>query len=344
MIQNQDAKQFLEKACQIPFVDVRSPKEYQQGHIPGAYNIPLFENDERAVVGTIYKYSGRESAILKALDIVGPKMSGFVKQAGRITVRKSVLLHCWRGGMRSENMAWLLSMAGFNVFVLSGGYKAYRKFIRTGFEKNMKYLVLAGYTGSGKTEILENLTASGHQVLHLEKIASHKGSAFGQLDQAPQPTNEQFENDLYENWHRFAPSKTVWLEDESKAIGKVNIPEPLFLKIRQSKIVFVDMEKSLRIKRLVNDYASCPPDKLKSALYKIEKKLGGQKTKEAVEAIDKKDFSIAVEIILNYYDKTYRFGLQTRKADTIYRLKVNTPDARENADRIINFCKSLQLL
>jgi tRNA 2-selenouridine synthase len=331
-----DIKDFL-SAGDIPVVDVRSPAEYAQGHIPGAINIPLFDDDERAVVGTLYKQNGPYAALLKGLDIAGPKMSGFVKEAMKIAPARKLKVHCWRGGRRSESMAWLLSTSGFQVSVLAGGYKAYRRNIKQTFGNLHSLVVLSGKTGTGKTEILHEMERSGHQILDLEKIACHKGSAFGALGEAPQPTTEQFENNLFHHLQTLDLSKTIWTEDESRFVGKVAIPDELFSKMRSAKVFRVEMPLYLRVKRLLEDYTHFPKDDLIAAVNRIERRLGGQHAKAAVEAIQHDDFAKAIEIVLFYYDKTYNYGLERRDPLTISVLEVNTLDAEENAQRVIEF-------
>ena len=198
MINNIEASEFLEKAETIPVLDLRSPGEYEDGHITGAINMPLFDDDERAKVGTKYKQVSKEEAMLLGLDIVGPKMSDMVRKAMSLAVNGEICLYCWRGGMRSGSVAWLLSTAGLKVTRLVKGYKAYRHHIREAFSQDVNLIVIGGMTGSGKTDILLEMLEQGHQVLDLEGYANHKGSAFGMLGQEKQPSSEQFENDTYE--------------------------------------------------------------------------------------------------------------------------------------------------
>jgi len=332
-----EAAEFLRLKESLPLVDVRTPAEFAQGHIPGAVNIPLFSNDERIVVGTLYKKSGKEAAILKGLDIVGPKMSSFVKSVRRIAPKGKVLLHCWRGGMRSGSMAWLFRTAGFEATTLIGGYKAYRRYIREELGKESNLIILGGKTGSGKSEILRVLAVSGEQMLDLEAIAHHKGSAFGHIGQEEQPTSEQFENNLYEVWKRFDLSKPIWLEDESRAIGKVSIPEPLFVKMRNSPVIFIDLSMEERVKRLVKEYAEFEPESLEKAVLRISKRLGGQNVKEALLAIQNRDFAKAAAITLHYYDKAYLNGLEKRRRENIFQLPLNKDNPEKNAQIVKDF-------
>lgn len=326
-----------------PIIDVRSPAEFTHAHIPGAHNIALLENDERAEVGILYKKSGRQAAILKGLDIIGPKMSGIVKKGLAISPRRRLRMHCWRGGMRSDSMAWLLSTAGFDVKILEGGYKNYRLFIREQLSSDAKYIVLSGKTGSGKTKILQAMKNMEQQVLDLETMANHKGSSFGALGEQPQPSTEQFENNLYDAWKNLDKSKPIWLEDESHFIGKVAIPEPFFAKMRNCCVIRVEMPLELRVNRLVEDYAGFPKKELIDATERITKRLGGQHAKHAIESIERGDFKSAIEIVLYYYDKAYNYGLSKREEEKIHHIDVETTDALENARKILAFAETIKI-
>ncbi|MCF8366699.1 MAG: tRNA 2-selenouridine(34) synthase MnmH [Bacteroidales bacterium] len=340
MIEKIDAKSFLDD-CDWPIIDVRSPAEYEYAHIPGSFNIPLLENDERAEVGILYKKSGRQDAILRGLEIIGPKMAGFVKAGFRISPKRQLRIHCWRGGMRSDSMAWLFSTAMFEVKTMIGGYKTYRRYIREQLNTDVKYVVLGGKTGSGKTEILHELSNLGCQVIDLEGMAHHKGSSFGALGELPQPSSEQFENDFFEIWKTMDHTRPIWLEDESHFIGKVSIPEPVFEKMRTCHVIRVDMPLELRVERLVKDYANYPKQGLIEATQRITKRLGGQHAKNAIEAIEQGDFKTAIEIVLFYYDKTYNFGLSRRSSEKIFTVEIDTINAGINAEKIKDLMQTL---
>lgn len=328
----------------IVVVDVRTPAEYKLGHIPQAFNIPLFSDEERIVVGTKYKQENKEAAMIQGLDYVGPKMSGFIKSLQRITQKKEVLLHCWRGGHRSRSMAWLFELVGYTVYILDGGYKAYRNFLLESFSQKANLIILGGMTGSGKSDILKAILMLGHQIIDLESVAHHKGSAFGAIGQQEQPTPQQFENDLFAIWQSLDLSKAIWLEDESASIGKTSIPGPLFQQIRSSKVVKIEVDKDLRIERLVSEYAVFGKDELKMSVRKIEKRLGNLAMMDCLEAIDKGDFETAVNYILSYYDKAYSKGLSNRDQETVYSLTIKSSDTMEDAQDIIHFANEKSLL
>ncbi|MEZ5082174.1 MAG: tRNA 2-selenouridine(34) synthase MnmH [Bacteroidales bacterium] len=331
---------FLRNAASQPIIDVRSPLEYNQGHIPGAINIPIFSDDERKIVGTLYKNSGREAAVLSALDLVGPKLTTLVKEVKKVAVDKRVLVHCWRGGLRSKNMAWLFETSGLHSILLEGGYKAYRRYIREHLAEFNNVVVLGGKTGSGKSDILQELKKRGQQVVDLEQIAHHKGSAFGHIGQEEQPTNEQFENNLYHDLAQKNKDKPIWVEDESRGIGKIGIPEPFFHIIRTSPVVFLEVSLEIRVKRLVREYGRLEPDKLISAIHRIAKKLGGLQVSRAISSIHENQLDLATEILLSYYDKAYLKGLFIRQPETIHKVECNTEDPSEMADILLRYANN----
>jgi tRNA 2-selenouridine synthase len=318
---------FLMKAVSVPVLDVRSPGEFEQGHIPGALSFPLFTDEERKEVGTLYKNAGKDKAFLKGLEFVGPKMAGFVRQAVRICPEKEVAVHCWRGGMRSGSMAWLLESAGFKVFLLKGGYKLFRQSVLTEDRLPERMLVLGGLTGSGKTPVLHALAASGFQVLDLERLANHKGSAFGSLGENPQPTQEQFENEIYTQLFHSDPERILWVEDESKAIGRVRVPNELYDRIRDSKVVFLDQKQETRLGRIVELYGTADPEALSDSIRKLAKRLGGLRLKTALDAVQCGDLREAASLVLEYYDKAYLFGLYQRNPENRFHVDcLNVPD------------------
>jgi tRNA 2-selenouridine synthase len=304
---------FLKITVGMPVLDVRSPGEYAQGHIPGALSFPLFSNEERKEVGTLYKQTGPEEALLKGLDFVGPKMSEFIRMAGKLSPERKVAVHCWRGGMRSRSMAWLLETAGFQVKILSGGYKAFRNAVLHDEIKPEKLMVLGGLTGSGKTPVLHALEAAGDQVLDLEKLACHKGSAFGSVGELPQPTQEQFENEIYSALFLADKAKMIWVEDESKAIGKLRVPNEVYDLLRSSKLLFLEQSRESRLQRITDLYGQADPEILATFIRKIAKRLGGLRLKLALEALTNRNITEAASQVLEYYDRTYLFGLEQRE-------------------------------
>jgi tRNA 2-selenouridine synthase len=336
MIRTLGPEAFLDEAARIAVIDVRSPSEFAQGHIPGALNIPLFDDAERAVVGTIYKNSGSETAIQKGLDIATPKIPMYLAAAQAVNSYPRVLVHCWRGGMRSGNMAALFDRNDFETAVLEGGYKAYRRYVRSALGKPATIIVLGGYTGSGKTDLLQEIGKLGCQIIDLENLACHKGSAFGALGQPPQPTNEQFENDLFLAWSGLDLSEPVWLEDESRMIGRVTLPDPVFEMISNGLLVRLEVPKQERVKRLVVEYAGADRRLLSEAVMRISERLGRPRTLEALQAIETGEFGKVAGNILTYYDKAYQFAIERRPGQKIIVYPLDSGVEEGTASKVIS--------
>ncbi|NEO52217.1 MAG: tRNA 2-selenouridine(34) synthase MnmH [Okeania sp. SIO3B5] len=293
-------------------LDVRSPGEYAQGHIPGAVNFPLFNNDERALVGTCYKQKGKDEAVELGLAIVGPKLADFVARAKVLAPERQVRIHCWRGGMRSASVGWLLETAGFNVALLIGGYKGFRRWTLSLFSVPQKMIILGGMTGSGKTEILSVLGSMGEQVLDLEALANHRGSSFGALGQLPQPTNEQFWNAIAMEWAKFDRSQVLWVEAESKRIGMCRIPQDIFEQMERAKVIEISRSRQERVAFLVEIYGEADINDLIAATERIRRRLGGARAQKAINCLREGNLAAASDLILHYYDKTYTYDLEKR--------------------------------
>lgn len=325
--------------------DVRTPAEYEKGHIPGAFNLPLFSNAERAAVGTTYKQVDPYKAFLQGLGYVGPKMRPFVEEARKKAPSGKVAVHCWRGGQRSGSMGWLLDLAGMDVQVLVGGYKAYRNHLLEQFaECTPPLIIVGGPTGSGKTGILHALAKLGEQVIDLEGIAHHKGSAFGALGEEGQPSVEQFENNLYDVFRQLDHSRRVWLENESRPIGRVYIPDPLWQQMVKAPLLSVEVPLEVRLEHLVEAYARFPVEALKESFERIRKRLGGQHHNAAIEALDTGNFEEAARIALVYYDKAYNHHTLSRRINSnIFKIAVEKEGAQETARRLITFAEENNL-
>jgi len=316
-------------------IDVRSPGEFEHAHIPGAYSLPLFNNEERAVVGTTYKQKSREDAIKAGLPFFGNKMESMIESAEKWVAlfkkqnentKPIIYVHCWRGGMRSAAVAWLLDLYGFTVFQLVGGYKAYRNWVLAQFEKSYQLKILGGYTGSGKTEILQQLQKQKLPIIDLEALASHKGSSFGAIGQAAQPSQEMFENKLATALFALGDGP-ILLEDESQRIGTVMLPNPFFKLLRSSDCYFIKIPFEARLDFIVSGYGAFKAEELIAATYRIQKRLGGLETKLAINHILEKDIKSAFRILLTYYDKWYEknrtiIPIEAEKVDPIVNAKL----------------------
>ena len=316
-----------------PLLDVRAPTEFAAGHIPGAVSFPLFTDEERARVGTTYKQINPDKAMLLGLDFFGPKMSELVRHAKKLAPGGAVRVHCWRGGLRSGAVAWLLDLAGLETRQLIGGYKEYRRAALAEAVRPRALRVLGGLTGSGKTAVLHALTALGEPVLDLEGLAHHKGSAFGAIGQPAQPTQEQFENNLAAALARLPANEPIWVEDESRSVGAISVPGAFYEQLRAAPLVVLDVPHAARVAHLAADYGAQDAQQLALAVLRITKRLGGLATKQALSAIVEGDMTRMVEIVLDYYDKTYQFGLDKRAAQVLL-IPTDTADPAANAARV----------
>ena len=338
-----DIVSFLEKANEVPVFDVRSPSEFSHAHIPGAFSLPLFSDEERKVVGTSYKQVSKKEAIKIGLDYFGPKMSAIVKQVESILKennQETVLVHCWRGGMRSGAVAWLLDLYGFEVYTLKGGYKSFRTWVLQQLNVPFPFKVLGGYTGSGKTEILQAFKKSGEAVIDLEDLAGHKCSAFGNLGMGDQSSVEFFENKLaldllkadYERVRN--DKKWIWIEAESQRIGQVFMPNSFFEQLHKATTIFLDIPFEERLGFIVEQYGKFEKDKLISSIYRIRKRLGGLETKNAIGFLLENQFSESFRILLSYYDRWY-YKSTFQNRESVERIELLTTDHNTNAKIIL---------
>lgn len=319
-VQRIHIEEFLLLAKTHPVVDVRSPGEYAHAHIPGAHSLPLFSDEERKIVGTTYKQQSRERAIKIGLDFFGPKMRPMVEEVEQLmrqqpeTDSKIILVHCWRGGMRSGAISWLLDLYGFKVYTLIGGYKGYRNYVLETFTLPFQLKIVSGYTGSGKTYIIKELNHRGEKVVDLEGLAHHKGSAFGNIGMPAQPGQEMFENRLATELRRlFTSDETIWLEDESQRIGLVNIPAAFWKNMRQSPVYFLDIPFEKRLEHIVEEYGGLDREKVTAAIERISKKLGHLNAKTAILLLNEGKIDESFDILLKYYDKLYLKSLHNRE-------------------------------
>lgn len=351
-------EEFLRASKNGLLLDVRSPAEYKHAHIPGAISLPLFTDEERKVVGTAYKQTGRQEAIKIGLDYFGPKMRKMVEEVEALSKQppaaSPLCIYCWRGGMRSGAVSWLLNLYGFDVAVLTGGYKSFRNGVLKSFEQPYSFKILGGYTGSGKTEVLQHLKKAGEKVICLESIASHKGSAFGSINMPPQPTQEMFENLLslelqavsqqQEIEGLSSPSTAtgaIWLEDESQRIGTVNLPGALWQTMRNSPLYFLEIPFEERLKHIAEEYSQCSKEKLAAAIERIKKRLGGLETKNSLQFLEEENYQECFRILLQYYDKQYLKGLHNREELSSLLTKITCETVTEKNAALLSQLQSV---
>ena len=316
-------------------IDVRSENEYQKGHISGSINIPLLSNSDREAVGTTYKQEGRKEAVALGLRLVGPRMEELYRNYSSYFGENQVVFYCWRGGLRSEIASVICAWGGHKVLKIKGGYKSFRSLIHQTFEKPYQLVVLSGKTGSGKTEILHILKDKNEQIIDLEGLANHRGSAFGALGMPEQPTTEMFENLLGLELLSLNPDKKTWVENESRLIGTCFMPAAFWDKLSTAKIVSASVDDETRIKRLLLDYGHFPVDQLIERTDVLRKKLGGQHANTAVDALKSGDLELWLKTVLVYYDKTYGYGEQKHKDRVLAVVVFDWKNKVSSAEKLI---------
>jgi tRNA 2-selenouridine synthase len=370
-IQKITIQQFLQLSTLHPVLDVRSPGEYNHAHIPNAVSLPLFTDEERKLVGTAYKQQSRQQAIKMGLDYFGVKMKGIVEEVEKmLDVRRTmydsssninsdvhltsniVLVHCWRGGMRSAAVAWLLDMYGFTVYTLIGGYKAYRNWVLQQFDLPSQFTIIGGFTGSGKTLLIKELQKQNQPIINLEELANHKGSAFGYIGN--QPSQEMFENLLGKNLYdlsctmydegsavnnsKHQTSNCIYIEDESQRIGNIKIPNTIWAVMRKSQVIFLDIPFEERLKHIIEEYGKLNATIIIENINRIQKRLGGLEAKNAINHVLNNDIAACFTILLTYYDKWYQKGLNNREnlSSTLNKTPCLSVDAEENVKQVLS--------
>ena len=306
-----DFASFRKAAGQL--VDVRSPGEFAKGHWPGAVNFPLFNDEQRAEVGTTYKQQGRGQAIELGLALVGPRLSAMAQRLRNLAGPSgSLRIYCWRGGMRSNSVAWLAGLVDQTPLVLEGGYKAYRSWVLEQFRCDWPVKLLGGRTGSGKTDLLLALAKRDVAVVDLEGLANHRGSSFGGLGLPEQPSTEHYENCLAEalDRHRDTGAAEIWLEAESAQVGRCRIPRDLFVQMQGADVLEVQRSADERVEQLVAVYGHQGAAELTEATQRISRRLGPQRTRQALDSIASGDMRDACRAMLDYYDRCYNHELE----------------------------------
>ncbi len=307
----------IDKALELEetiFVDVRTPKEFEIDNIPNSINIPIFSDEERKQVGIIYNKNPDE-AFDKGLEYYSKKLPELVKQLKQIHKKKTVIIYCWRGGMRSKAITMIAETLGLKTFQLKGGYKAYREFVRTNLETfriRPKIIVLWGKTGTAKTKIIENINPS----LDLEGLAQHRSSLFGAVGLRPR-TQKSFETGLFVELRKLNEEKYFFVEGESRKVGDRIIPKNIYDQILKGINVKVEASNESRVKNLVEDYYNeNNVDAIREVLLSLKKRLGKKQVEELVQSLDEKRPEKVAEILLiKYYDSLYNHTIKDIKYD-----------------------------
>ncbi|ERN42761.1 tRNA 2-selenouridine synthase [Rubidibacter lacunae KORDI 51-2] len=302
-------------------IDVRSPSEFQEDRIPGAVNLPVLDDDERAWVGTLYRKDSPFAARKVGAALVSRNIARHLEThlSDRDKDYKP-LIYCWRGGQRSNSLAMVLLQIGWQATVVRGGYKTYRNHVRDRVAElsgRLQFQILCGLTGSGKTRILQRLAAVGAQAIDLEGLANHRGSLLGQEWSAPsstsepevQPSQKWFESEVWQALERCEPGRPVWLESESNRIGQLHVPAPLWQQMKNAQCVEVQVPVASRVRFLLDEYPHLVehPEFLKARLRQLRERHGTRKVQEWCEAIDRGQFSeLVCDLLESHYDPTYQ--------------------------------------
>lgn len=295
-------------------IDVRTPAEYAEDHIPGAINLPVLTDEEHHEVGLLNASNAFESRRLGATLVTKNIHRHLSETLANHTRKYAPLIYCWRGNMRSNSMATIFRAIGWRARVLEGGYKAWRKWLMVDLEEklrpsNPELIVLGGLTGCGKTKLLHALKEQGAQVLDLEGNANHKGSILGNPATGDQPSQKLFETRLWDDFTNYDPNRPIFTEAESNRIGKIHCPGPLWSRLGEARVVQVHLPLSERAKFLAEDYPHFvnEPDKLKSTLDGLRRLRGHEQVDEWHQQIDAHNWTAFLEsILLNHYDVVYR--------------------------------------
>lgn len=292
-------------------VDVRTPLEYAEDHLPGAVNVPLLTNEERVEIGTLYKQLGPHLARIRGLELTAARFPEMVAEIATKAAGRPIVVYCWRGGLRSRTVTEILDLTGYNAVQLAGGHKAFRNRVMSYFNPFIPpapLVVMHGMTGIGKTTFLELLKKRGHSVVDLEGIACHRGSAFGALGLSQEHlTQKSFETSLWQAFHNCDPAKPIIVEGESRRIGKLFLPGDLYDVMRDSIKVWCTASMETRVERLIDEYGKPEYRQgMSEALDRIQKKLGGDNHRELKKHLEQWELrSFMHGLMERYYDRTY---------------------------------------
>ncbi len=311
-------------------VDVRSPSEFAEASIPGALNVPILDDAERAEIGTLYKQVGRRDARRRGIEIVAPKIPTMLAQieAARQPDSPPAVVFCWRGGMRSQALTSFLNLGGIPARQLTGGHKAFRRLVIDYFEQTDfgKILVVRGLTGVGKTLLLHRLAAETYPVIDLEGLANHRGSAFGGLGLGDQPGQKMFEARLWARLQEYRDSDYLLTEGESRHIGRLVLPPRFYRALQEQTSLWVDAPLAYRVGVILDDYPA--RDDLTAAfeppLRALKERLGSVVIEDLLRLLHGKRWDeLTRRLMVDYYDPLYLHTCPARRIE----IRVDNLDA-----------------
>jgi tRNA 2-selenouridine synthase len=347
MIRNVNIEEIIDNK-NVVFIDVRSEKEFNEDTIPGALNIPILNNEERENVGYLYKQVDKEKAKEVGIEYASKKLPSIYIKAKEISrENKDIALFCYRGGMRSKSVANVLDLMGLDVYLINGGYKEYRKYVIKKLIEEInkhKYIVLHGYTGVGKTKILKLLKEKGEPILDIESLAKNKGSVFGNIGYDDSNiTQKNFESKLLKVLSN-VNEEYIFVESESKRIGKVILPEPLYKNMENGYHLLINTSIENRVKNILDDYIKennsvYIDESIINAINKLRKRISNSIAYELIEKVKHKEYSyVAKKLMLHYYDPLYKYSIDKIK---VYDKIIEYKDINNAVEELLSFKNSL---
>jgi tRNA 2-selenouridine synthase len=325
----------VQEALKMPdavFIDTRSPAEFEEDHLPNALNLPILSNEERAIVGTIYKQVSQDKAIDVGVSYISQKLPSFLRVLSTLK-EKNIIVNCWRGGLRSKSIAAFFEPFGYKMYQLEGGYKAYRAYIKErlyNYDFKPDIIILHGLTCTGKTALLKQFPNS----LDLEDLAQHRSSLYGALGLKPN-SQKRFESLLLQRLDQLNQEKFVLVEGESRRIGDVIIPELLWNKMNAGKNILITRTLDTRAQALVDEYLDTPEkvSEFKEISQRLWKVISKENKQKMLDLLERGKFKEATKILLEfYYDPLYEH--------TLKRIKFEFEVSNENIDQAISDLKS----